>query len=646
MFEFVQRNKRLVQVILLLMVLPFAFVGIDSYVRTASGDNALAVVDGQAILQQEFDNALRNQQEQMRQILGQSFDPRMFDTPEVRQQVLDGVVNQRLLQTQANRLRLVATDEQIRQVILGQPAFQDGGKFSAARYDEVLRANGFTRLTYEARLRSELAQQALQDPLVRAAFNGSAQLGLYQRLLEEGREVQVATVDPAQFLSQVKIDDTAARAEYDRSPDSYRAPEQVKLEYVIFSQTQIAPGITVPAEEVRAQYEARRKEFSMPEERRASHILLTWEKDDKGQPKADGKAQALKLAETLMREVANADAAKFAAAARTHSKDPGSAQQGGDLGFFPRGQMVKPFEEAAFSMKPGEVKGPIETDFGVHILRLAEIKPERVKPFEEVRAQVEADLKQQRAARVFAEGAEKFQNRVYEVADSYKQLADDLKIEIKRTDWLTRSQAQAIAGGNSKFADVVFAPASLSGKRNTEAIDLGNSSLISARVLEHKPSAVRPFEEVKAQIVASLQRKAASELAAKEGARELAALQSGAASKLNFGAAQRVTRQSTVPGVNIELRKAVFAADSSKAPVYVGGANDTGGYSVVRIVKAVPPEVADANKLKGLGQRIAQQKTGEWQQAYLAALKDAIKVEIKKAGSSLGGASGKSEAGK
>lgn len=642
MFDFVYRNKRLVQVILFLMVLPFAFVGIDSYVRTSAADDALAEVDGQPILQAEFDNALRNQQEQMRQILGPNFDPRMFDSPEVRQQVFESVVNQRLIQAKTQKLRLTATDAQLQQLIREQPAFQENGQFSLARYDELLRANGLTRLSYEARLRNDLAQQAVSDPINRSGFTSAAQATLFQKLMEQAREVQVATIDPASFLAQTKVDDAAAKAEYDRSPDSYRAPEQVKLEYVLFSQAQLAPTVTVPPEEVKTQYEARKKEFSAPEERRASHILITWDKDEKGQPKADSKSAALKEAQALATQLAAADAAAFAAAAKQKSKDPGSAEQGGDLGFFPRGQMVKAFEEAAFSLKPGEVKGPVESEFGYHIIRLAEIKPERVKPFEDVRAQIETELKQQRAAKLFAEGAEKFQNRVYEVADNYKQIAEDLKIEVKRTDWLSRAQVQAIAGGNQKFVDAVFSPASTGGKRNSEAIDLGNSSLISARVIEHRPSAVRPFEDVKPQIIAALQRKQAAELAAREGAAQLAALQAGTPSRLTFAPAQRLTRQSTLPGITSDLRRAVFGADLTKAPAYVGAANEAGGYSIVRVVKVIEPEAADANKLKSLGQRLAQQQAGDLQQAYLSALKDTVKVEIKRAGSAIANATGAS----
>jgi peptidyl-prolyl cis-trans isomerase D len=187
MFDFVHKNKRLVQFVLALLVLPFAFVGVDSYVRNIGSDKDVATVGGQGVSPQEFENALRAQQDQMRRVLGKSFDPAMFDNPEVRQQVLDGVVNQRLLQVVGQDLKLTAPDAQLRKTILEVPDFQDGGKFSEARYDELLRANGFTRLSYESRLRGDLAQQPLQDVLTRTNFSSAAQAALYQKLTEQGR---------------------------------------------------------------------------------------------------------------------------------------------------------------------------------------------------------------------------------------------------------------------------------------------------------------------------------------------------------------------------------------------------------------------------------------------------------------------------
>jgi len=629
MFDFVHKNKRLVQFVLALLVLPFAFVGVDSYVRNIGADKDIATVGGQAVTPQEFENALRAQQDQMRRVLGKNFDPAMFDNPEVRQQVLDGVVNQRLLQVVGQDLKLTAPDAQLRKTILEVPDFQDGGKFSETRYDELLRANGFTRLTYEARLRGDLAQQPLQDALTRSSFSSAAQVLLYQRLTEQGREIQVATLDPAAFLSQAKVDDAQVKAEYDKSPDSYRAPEQVKLEYLQLNQAAFQSATIVAADELKAEYEKRIKEFSAPEERRASHILLSVDKDDKGQPKAASKDAARAEAEALLKQVGSS-AEKFAELAKQKSKDPGSAIQGGDLGFFGRGQMVKPFEEAVFAMKPGEVRGPIESDFGFHIIRLAEIKPERTRPLDEVRTQIESELKQQKASKLFAENAEKFQNRVYEQADSYAKLAEELKLEVKKTDWLTRAQVQAIAAGNQKFVQTVFAPASVAAKKNSEAIDLGNNNLISARVIDYKPSAVRPLDDVKGQIAQQLQRKLASELAAKAGAERVAALAAGKDANLTFGAAQKLVRQASLPNVNPALAKQVFAADLSKGPVVVGGPNDAGGYSVVKVQKVVEPEPATADKLKSLGQRLASQGGGDLSAAYLGALKDRIKVEVKK----------------
>jgi peptidyl-prolyl cis-trans isomerase D len=630
MFDFVYKNKRLVQFILALLVLPFAFVGVDSYVRNAGGDKDVATVGGQGISPQDFENALRSQQQQMQRALGKNFDPAMFDNPEVRQQVLDGVVNQRLLLVTAQNMKLTAPDAQMSKVILDIPDFQDGGKFSLTKYDEVLKLNGLNRASYEQRLRGDLAQQPLQDVLGRTNFASAAQAGLYQKLTEQAREIQVATIDPTAFLAQAKVDDAQVKVEYEKSPDSYRAPEQVKIEYLQLNQAALQSTVAATADEIKGEYDKRIKEFSAPEERRASHILLSFEKDDKGQPKPASKDSAKVDADAVMKVVTGATPEKFAELAKQKSKDPGSAVQGGDLGFFGRGQMVRPFEEAVFAMKPGEIRGPIESDFGYHIIRLTEVKPERTRPLDEVRAQIEGEIKQQKAGKVFGESAEKFQNRVYEQSDSFARIAEELKLEAKKTDWLTRSQIQALAAGNQKFAQTVFSSASIAAKKNSEAVDLGNNSLISARVLEHKPSAVRPLDDVKAQIAQQLQRRLAAELAVKAGAEKLAAAKTGNDAGLTFSPVQKLLRQTPVPNVNQALSKIVFAADVSKSATVVGGTNDAGGYTIAKVLKVVEPEAATPDKLKSLTQRLAGQGGGDLTSSYLAALKEHIKVEIKK----------------
>lgn len=630
MFDFVHKNKRLVQFILALLVLPFAFVGVDSYVRSASGEKDVATVGGDAISPQDFENALRAQQQQMQRALGKNFDPAMFDNPEVRQQVLDGVVNQRLLQVIAKDMRLTAPDAQLRKVILEIPDFQDGGKFSEARYDEVLKLNGLNRMSYEQRLRADLAQQPMQDVLGRTHFSSGAQANLFQKLTEQAREIQVATIDPVAFLPLARVDDAQVKAEYEKNPDSYRAPEQVKIEYLQLSQAGLLGAVTVSAEEIKSEFDKRVKEFSAPEERRASHILLSFDKDEKGQPKAASKEAAKTEADSILKQVTGATAEKFAEVAKLKSKDPGSATQGGDLGFFGRGQMVKPFEEAVFAMKPGEIRGPVESDFGYHIIRLTELKAERTRALDEVRAQIEGELKQQKAGRVFTENAEKFQNRVYEQSDSYARIAEELKLTAKKTDWLTRSQVQSLAAGSPKFAQTVFSAASIAAKKNSEAIDLGNNSLISARVLEHKASAVRPLDDVKAQISLQLQRRLASELAVKAGAEKVSAAKTGNEAGLTFTPAQKLLRQTSVPNVNQSLSKAIFGLDVSKGPAIVGGVNDAGGYTIAKVLKVVEPEAATPDKLKSLNQRLAGQASGDLATSYLGALKDRVKVVLKK----------------
>ena len=613
MYDFVGRNKRIVQVILALIMIPFALFGVDSYLRQSNKEDAIATVGGEKVVRGEYDNAMREQTDRLRGMLGKSFDPAMFDNDEVRGQVLDGLVNQKLLKVKGAALNLTASDAQLQKVIGEIPAFQEDGKFSGKRYEEVLRAQGMSPLLFEQRLRQDLAQQPLQDALTNSHFASNTQTQRWMQLNEQQREVAVAQLTNQSFQAQVNIDDATAKAHYEKNTSAYQSPEQVKLEYFVLSQAAVASQQTIDAAAVKAAYDSRGKEFATQEERQASHILV---KDKK---KADD----------LFAQVTAAPA-KFAELAKANSEDPGSKDQGGDLGFFGRGAMVKPFEEAAFSMKKDEIRGPVASDFGFHIIKLTGMKGGEIPAFDTIKAKIETDLRNQGAQAKFGELAQKFQDRVFEQSDTFKGLADETKILPVTSQLLTRAQVQAIAMGNQKMTSAIFSQSSLNGKKNSEAMEIAPNTMMSARVLEHRPAATRPFEEVKGDVVAELKRKAATELAKAAGEAQLAKLRAGSdATGLQFAAPTNITRAQRAPGVSEALSKVVFSAPPDKLPVIVGGPSDQGGYAFVRISKVIDSG-ADETKLKASSARLAQMSAGEVTTAYLASLKNEFKTTTDK----------------
>jgi peptidyl-prolyl cis-trans isomerase D len=629
MYDFLYRRKRTVQIILALITLPFAFFGVDYYFRNTDRTGEVATVAGSRITQVEFDNALREQQQRMRQALGANYDAAMFEAPEARYAVLEELIGRRLLQDQARRDRLTVTDEQLRQFISEIPAFQEEGKFSQTRYEQLLAMQNPPKspVEFAQSVRQALVLAPLDDPIAGSNIVAKSNIERYLGLLDQQREAAVAAIDPEGYVKEVKIDDAAVKAFYDGNPDAFQVPEEVKLEYVTLTPDVVGAQIAIDPAEVRKQYDDNARLYGKAEERQAAHILIAVKPDASDDEKAAAKKKATDIA-----ALARKNPAQFAEMAKKLSQDPGSAPQGGDLGVFARdGSMVKPFEDAVFSMKAGEIAGPVQTDFGWHVIKLIAIQPAKVRTFDEVKSQIEQDLKRQQGARKFAEAADQLQNLVYEQADSLQPVAKALNLTVQSTPLLSRAQVQALAQNNAKLVQAVFSPESLQSKRNTEAVEIAPSTLMVARVVEYKPTRPRPFDDVKAEIRRQLERKAASELAQQAGKAKLASLQQGKDAGVTFGKSVTVTRNQPQPGFPPVALTAIFQADASKLPVYAGSMNERGGFSLYRIQRVIVPPAPDATRLTAFANRVGDQIGRELAAANIASLRSRAEVKINEA---------------
>jgi peptidyl-prolyl cis-trans isomerase D len=629
MYDFIFKRKRAVQVILALITLPFAFFGVDYYFRDTARTGEVATVAGSRITQAEFDNTLREQQERMRQSLGRNFDPAVFDDPEVRYSLLEGLIGQRLLQEQARRGRFSVSDEQLRQFISEIPAFQEGGKFSQARYEQLLAMQNPPKspIEFARDIRQELMLGPVQESIAGGNIVARTNVERYLGLLEQQREAAVAAIDADVYLKDVRIDDAAVKAFYDANPSAFQVPEEVKLEYVTLTPDALGAQIPIDPAEVRKQYDDNARLYGKAEERQAAHILIAVKPDASDEEKANAKKKAVEIAAQVKK-----NPAQFGELAKKLSEDPGSAAQGGDLGFFARdGSMVKPFEDAVFSMKAGEIADPVQSDFGWHVIKLTAIHPAKQQTFDEVKAQIEQDLKRQKAARKFAEAAEQLQNLVYEQADSLQPVAKALNLTVQSTPPLSRAQVQALAQNNVKFVQAVFSAESLQAKRNTEAMEIAPSTLMAARVVEYKPASLRPFDDVKAEIRRQLESKAAGELAQAAGKAKLALLQQGKEGGVTFGKPATLTRNQPQPGYPPAALAMIFQADATKLPAYAGSVNERGGYSLYRIQRVIAQAAPDAARLTAFSNRVGDQMGRELAAAYVASLKAKADVKINQA---------------
>lgn len=620
MFDFVQEKKRLVQIVLALIILPFAFWGVDSY-RKSGGAAPLATVNGEKISQQEFDNALNQQEQRFREMAGANFDPAFFDKPEIKFSVLDGLISQHLMGMEASKAGLSLTNEQIGQIIVNIGAFQKDGKFDRQLYETVLKEKGKTPASFDAEIRQAVLVQQLNEAYTQNGYAPKVVAENLIRLNEQKRVVAVVSLDATSFIKQVKLSDSAVSDYYTKNAQEFQMPERAKVEYVVLSADSLLSQVTVSDDEIKQYYTEHQAEFGTQEQRQAAHILITVAKQATDAEKQAAQAKAEKVLQ-LVRQ----SPSQFAALAKQYSQDPGSAANGGDLGMFGRGSMVKPFEDSVFSLKVGEVSGLVQTDFGYHIIKVLAIKPAKTQALSEVKGMIAQRLKSQLANDKFAELAEKFNNTVYEQSDSLKPAAELAKTSVQPGVWLSKGQAPA-GIWTEKTLQAVFSEDALKNKRNTAAVEVAPNTLLAARVTEYKPASERPLAEVSASIQQKLQRMQASELATQQGQKLLDQLQRGEKANVAWKAAEVTTRNQR-SGIDPALLQAVFRADVSKLPAYVG-VNSPSGYLLARIDAVKDDASIDDSKLARYEQQIRQLTGDALLMAYMSDARKRANISIK-----------------
>jgi peptidyl-prolyl cis-trans isomerase D len=623
MFDLVHKNKRIIQVFLALIAITFMTWGIESYTRMRGGRDTVAAVNGLEISARELDDEVRRRHDQLRQALGANYDPAQFDTPEMRRQLLESLVAQRLIASAALSAHLTVTDGALVDTIHSIPAFKGAdGAFSKSTYESVLRQQSppMSPAQFESRLRYDLSLAQLSRAVGESAIPSRTLSERLAVLEAQQREISEFRILAEQFVPQVKVSDASIKAYYEANQAQFQTAERVKAEYIVLSAQAMAAQETIKPEEVRAQWESAYG------------------------PKLREKEEARKKAEAIAAALRK-DPASFADVAKKESQDPGSREAGGDLGFAARGSFVKPYEDALFRMKEGQISDVVESEFGFHVIQLTGVRkqdgkearrsshilvpaPADAKPFEAMRAEVEAELRKARAQRRFGEAADAFQNMVYEQPDSLKPAAERFKLKVETSGWIGRSAGEG--GGpleNRKLLSALFSSDALRSKRNTDAIEVAPGMLVAARVLEHQPAAQRKLEEVKDDIAALLQRQQAAELARKDGAAKLEQLRKGAGAAVKWSPPKTVSRRDpqNLPG---EVLRPVMSADVSKLPAYIGLPVADAGYMLVRVSKVVegdPKQGGDpvprAAGLVGAAQF----------EAYVASLRKQASIEINQA---------------
>jgi len=608
MFDIVQKHRRILQIFLGLIAITFATWGIESYTRYAGGRDTVATVNGSDISQREFSQQLQQQQEQLRRMFGGRLDPAMLDTPEARRAVLDQMIAQRLVAIEAAKRNLFMSREAVIEAITTAPEFQENGKFSPALYSAYLAQRGMTDKGNVQQLQAELPLMRFVSSIGETAIVSRTVAARLTALEAQQREVSEARIRAQQFLPQVKVTDAQVKEYYEQNAAEFRTPERVRAEYVMLSADALAKQDPPTEEEIKKAYEERASAFRVEEQRRASHILV------KTREEADKIAAEVK-----------ANPNRFADIAKKQSTDTGSAEKGGDLGWFSRGMMVKPFEDAVFSMKQGEIR-VAQSEFGFHVIRLTGIQEGKQRPLEDVRKELAADLAKQKGQRKYSESAEAFSNMVYEQSESLKPVADKFKLQIQTTGWVSKTGGQELGAlDNPKLLAALFSSDAIVNKRNTDAVEVAPNTLVAARVIEHQPAAQRPFDEVKNDITETLKRREAFKLAEKEGIDTFEKLKKGEDVQLAWSSPKLVSRRDA-QGLPADILRRVVAADVSKLPAYVGAPIEGAGYLLMRITKVVEGKPAADEKQQE--QRVAGMLGAADYEAYVASLKGKADITV------------------
>jgi peptidyl-prolyl cis-trans isomerase D len=620
--------------IVILISIPFAFWGIDSYFG-GGADPVIATVDGTEITERAFNQNVNRARIQLRDQLGDAYDPALFSDARLRQEVLDRMIREALLLEQSTALGMRTSDQAIRAAILNEPAFQRDGVYSKEEYERVLRLQGLSPAAYEDLLRRQLLTTQLPRAIRDTAFVTDSLVERSARLVRQERVLAYVEVPSSAFQDGLSTPDEAAiQAYYDAHAESFATPEQVKIAYLLLDAKQLSlPDEEITEARLREQYQARLDDFTAPEERKVRHILLTVPADASAAKREEIRQRLQAVRERLLA------GEPFATVAAEVSQDPGTAGNGGELGWIGRGALDSAFEQAVFALQPETLSEPVRSRFGYHLVEVLEVRGGEPKPFEAVRDKLVEDLSSGSLEAVFFEQAEQLATLTYESPDSLIPAAEALGLEVQTTDWIDRS------GGEGLFADprlirAAFSEEVLVRGNNSEMLEPDPARLqaVVLRIAEHREPSVRPLEAVRDAMIERIQAdEAAAAAQAKaeaivEEARAGAALATAAGDFELVEVGQVERTASAVPPAVMELAFSIPRPTPEGPPRIASTEAEAGGSAYVVSVSEVidgDPEAMDEDALARESRVLRRALANAAVDEVIASLKAQAKIERK-----------------
>ena len=586
--------KTIIGAIILLM----ALTGFDAIFQATTHKNEAAQVNGEEISQNELSQAVDMQRRQLMQQLGKDFDASLLDEKMLRESALKGLIDRKLLLQGAEQSKFAFSEGALDQVILQTPEFQVDGKFSSDRFDQVIRQLGYSRMQFRQMLAQEMLIGQLRAGIGGSGFVTDAEVLAFARLEKQTRDFATLSVkaDPA----SVKLTDDEVKAYYDEHAKEFMTPDQVIVDYVELKKASFFDQVTVKDEDLQAAYQ--KDIANLSEQRRAAHILI--EVNDK-----TTEAQAKAKIEDVQARLAKGE--KFEALAKEFSQDPGSANNGGDLGFAGPGVYDPAFEKALYSLNKDQVSDPVRTDFGYHLIKLLGVEAPEVPTLASLKDKLTRDLKAAQVEQRFVEATKQLEDSAFEASD-LAQPAADLKLTVHTSKPFGREGGEGLAA-NRAVVTAAFSTEVIDEGANSTAIELDPDTVVVLRAKEHLKPAQLPLESVNVAIRAQLTKEHASAAAKTQAEKLIADLREGkAVDAQNWKVTEAATRAQE--GVDPAVLQALFRMPKPAAkdkPTFSSVTLPDGSLMIVRLngvnEAAAPTEEEKAQYRRFLASREGQQ---------------------------------------
>ncbi len=606
-----------------LIIIPFALFGVDSLFLQNGSANEAAEVNGEVITELELRQGIFLQKQQMLSRFGENLPAQLLTDERLREPVLNNLIQRRILVQEAKQGGMAISDETLNQLILSAEQFQQDGKFDRQRYQQLLRSMNYTAVGYKQLLERDMLLNQHASGFSGTGFVTEAELQTAVALAQQKRRFYYLTLPLDTTENSQTVSDEEISAYYQENLANYLAPEQVAIEYIDTSAKQLVEGLEFSEEQLRQQYQQNLANFEPSVERRAAHILI--------ESKGDGSETA--VAETVLSRLAAGD--DFTALAKEFSEDLSSRDQGGDLGFTAGDIFPEAFEEALAALNVGETSGVVETDAGLHIIKLLEEQGAEAPTFEQQRASIEQSLKEQEAESLFVELLENLSDLAYN-AGNLTEVAQELGLKVSQSDLFDRSGGEGLLGEPDVLA-AAFSDEVMVEGNTSEVIELSDSRVVVLRVIEHQPEHTKPLETVRAEIVDAVKRDKAKVALAEKAADVEAQLRAGedveALAKAN-GLEWQVTLGSerTDPKVNSEILSHVFSLAKPDGKPRVSGFHlSNGDYVVVSLTHVEPGLIGDLSteQKRAFANSLARQSGMADYVAYEAHLKAQADIDVR-----------------